>query len=194
MSNPYEVSQQTHADWTPPPSATRPQSPMVIGILNILWGIWNLCGVGAGVFGLIAMASLQNGNANLGPNPGLAAMQNPVYFGWTVFTLVVSFVAVIMMIASGVGLIQYRMWGRNWSAIWATMILVQTVLGLVVAAIFVWIPLYSQMQAAQNGNPQATAGLIGGMVGGVCGMVIGLAYPSVVLYFTRRDDFKAALS
>jgi hypothetical protein len=146
--------------------------------LNLVFGFLGICGVAAGA---VSFALPQNPDI---PNPVMEIMQtNAVYATFTKVNLGCSAVATLVLIAAGIGLLGMKPWGRMASIGYGIYAIVMGIVGLMVNAVYVSMPL--MQQASEMQGPEA-AGFIGGAVGGVVGGCIGLAYPILLLFFMTR--------
>jgi hypothetical protein len=98
------------------------------------------------------------------------------------------FVATIVLIVAGVGLLQSKAWARAASVWYGVYAIVLGIVGFIVNAVFLFGPLLAM--AKQETGP-AAAGAIGGIAGGVFGGCIGLVYPTLVLIFMTRPHVVA---
>ena len=168
----------------------RPTSVTVFGILNLVFGALGLCGVGFGVFGLVIMANLLEGE--MPPNPQFDMLQNPAYQAYTYVVLGLNLIAAIVLAIAGIGLLKLKSWGRSLSIGYGAYAIIMQLVGLAVAFLFVVKPM---MDAAEQGNdPQAQGQMIGGAVGAVFGGCFGLVYPVLLLIFMFRPNVKAAFA
>lgn len=99
----------------------------------------------------------------------------------------VSAVISIMLIASGIGLLNRRPWGRTMSIWYAWLTIVFTL-------IFTPPYIYAHLPMISVGDIDSRMEAWTGIVGGVVGLVISLSYPIVVLYFMARTQTKQWLA
>jgi len=155
----------------------RPTSVLVLGILNIMFGV-------IGVFGLFGSAAILLGMNPSNPmNHILEASDFYRVYLWASFVL--GFFATIVLVAAGIGLILSKAWARPATIAYGVYAIVMSLVGQVINAVFVIGPLMES--ASAGGGPEAigaTAGAIGGMAGGC----IGLIYPIVLLVFMFRKN------
>jgi hypothetical protein len=185
-TNPYQPPSQ----FTEQTFAAGPQKPTaatVFGILNILFGVFMLCGlVVSTVVFFIPMNAQMTAN-----NPALQLMQdNAVYRTFTQLAVLLGFVATVVQIVAGVGLLTLRPYGRTLSIGCGVYSIVMNLLGTAVNILFVFPALIENANAA-GGGP-AAAGAWGGVIGGVIGGFGGLIYPGLLLYFMYRPNMVAA--
>jgi len=166
----------------------RPTAVTVFGILNLIFAGLGLCGVVLGVFALVIMANLPEGE--MPPNTQLELLKNPTYKAYSFAMIGVNSIATIVLAIAGIGLLKLRPWGRSLSIGYGAYAIIMQLVGLVVSFLFVVRPM---MDAAEQGNdPQAQAQMIGGVVGAVFGGCFGLIYPVLLLIFMFRSNVKAA--
>jgi hypothetical protein len=170
-----------------PPKPTRPASVTVFGILNLVFGVLGLCGAAFSA----AMFSMMPQNPNM-PNPVLELMaNNPTYRLFTQVSTGLGFIASIVLIVGGIGLLQAKSFGRTLSIGYSLYAILAGIVGSIANFVFLVGPLLEQAQVAGAGPEQA--GAIGGMVGGVFGGCIGLVYPVLLLIFMFRRNVAEAL-
>ncbi len=171
------------------PPAQRPATAMIFGILNIVFGIMGICGslISGGM--LIAVGS---GQLDQQMMDQMQQFNDPVYFGFLSMQLVLGSIFAIVAIISGVGLIQFRPWGRKLANIYSIASLVLLIIGFVFNLVYAVLP---AIQAANSGDadPAQVGGAIGGAVGGILGSCFGGIYPICALYFLNRKSFVAAI-
>ena len=155
----------------------RPRCVTVLGILNIIFGGMSLLCSPLGVIALLA------------PQPNT---QFEFSEGFRIFSLVgyaVGFVFAIVLLASGIGLLNLKRWARQTAYAYAWAAICWALLSSVINAVL--------MLSVNVGDmpPEARAGFYGGMVGGMCGgMCIGLIYPIILLVYMRKPDVIEACS
>jgi len=184
-SNPYQSP--ASAPKPAPPGSTKDKSTiaLVFGILNLIFGILGVCGILASTLMFFVPQNAQM------QNPVLDVLhENGTFFGYMVASVGFGFVFTIVLIASGVGLLMMKMWGR-WLAIgYGFYALFQVVMGTTMNFVFVWMPL---MDKVDNLPPQQEAAVMGGMIGGVVGSCFGALYPVILLIFMFLPGFVARL-
>lgn len=155
----------------------RPTSVTVFGILNIVFGIFGLCGV------LVSSVALMAPGAGVG-NPVFELMEeNLVYGTWVKAGTILGAVATLLLLVAGCGLLAAKPWARLLSVYYGVYGIVMSVVGFVFNAIFLFPVLIRAMENAQG--PEA-AGAVGGVIGGVVGGLAGLIYPVLLIYFMTR--------
>ena len=184
-TNPYQSPNQP---WGVNPTLNpRPTAITVFGVLNIAFGLMGICGV---LFSSLIFVMPSDPNM---PNPVLELMaENPVYRTINMVMLALGFIATVVLVVAGIGLLQFKSYGRVLSMGYAVYALVSALLGFIVTTMFVTMPLMERMNALPDGP--AKTGAIFGIVGGYVGLVVGLIYPSLLLYFMTRPNVVAALA
>ncbi len=156
----------------------RPTAVTVFGVLNLVFGVLGVCGVGFSLVGLVM--------ATPGTNPVYDLMRSsPILLYWTYASSALGALFVGVLIASGIGLLLNRGWGRLLSLAYAAFTILFGLLGLVVNVVFLFPGL---MELADSSRPEVMGGAIGGMVGGVVGGCVGLIYPVVLIVFMTRKS------
>ena len=79
-------------------------------------------------------------------------------------------------------------WGRMLAIGYCIYAFVSGILGQLVNAVYIYMPLFEQMD---DGNPAVVGAGIGGLVGGACGGCVGFLYPCILLYFMTRPHIVA---
>lgn len=165
----------------------RPAAVTVFGILNLVFGALGLCGTAGSAAMFFALP--QNPNVR---NPVLDLMAgSPAYRLFTQVTVGLGFIAAIVLIIAGIGLLQTKSFGRTLSIGYSIYAILSGIVGLVMSFVFLVKPLLEQAQAAGSGPEQA--GAIGGMIGGLFGGCLGMAYPILLLIFMCRRNVVEAL-
>jgi hypothetical protein len=165
----------------------RPTSGTVFGILNIIFGALGLVG------GPIMLAMQLLGPQQRGVNPGLDIMAaSPGYYAFYMTSMVVGIVASGVLLASGIGLLQEKSFGRTLAIGYAWYSLVLVVLSFASFMIFLYPPL-SDLAAKAN-DPTSMGAAVGGLIGGFVGLLIGPIYPGLLLYFMTRPRVVAYYS
>lgn len=156
-----------------PISPERPLSALVIGILNIVFGVLDLCGTGFGLIMLFIPAANR-------PNPLTEIMANSP--GYRIFLHVatgVGVIAVMVLITSGVGLVQRKSFGRTLAIAYGIYGLGFGLAVTIVNMIFAVGPLLAKAANMPNGPEKGAA--IGGAIGGTVGGCFGIVYAIVLL-------------
>ena len=185
-TNPYQPPTQ----FSEPSSPGGPQHPTaatVFGILNILFGVMGLCGLAMTVVLLFVPFNPQMTK----DNPALQLMEeNAFYRTFNQVGILLGFVAAVVLIIGGIGLLQTKPYGRSLSIGYGIYAVVACLLGTILNVVFVFPALLEKANAAGGGPASAAA--YGGIGGGVFGACVGLIYPSLLLYFMYRPNIVAA--
>ncbi len=155
----------------------RPTSVLVLGVLNLVFGV-------IGVLGMFGSAAILLGMNPSNPmNRILESSDFYRYYLWGSFVL--GLFAVIVLLAAGVGLVMSKAWARPAAIGYGIYAIAMGLVGQIVNAVFVVGPLLNM--ASAGGGPEnigAAAGAIGGTLGGC----VGLVYPVVLLVFMFRKN------
>jgi hypothetical protein len=157
----------------------RTPTAKVFGILNLAFAVM-------GIFGVLATFLLPYlpGQAN---NPVLEIMkENAIYHTWMLMATGLGLISVVLLTVGGIGLLQYKPWGRTASIIYAIFGILVAIATSVVNGV-VLMPI--MMEKAKDAQGPEAAGAIGGAIGGVVGGCFGLIYPIVLLVFMLRRSF-----
>lgn len=164
----------------------RPQAVTVFGVLNIAFAAFGLMGL---LSSLSMLAMARNMKAST-PNPVLKLMDSsPGFTLWTNISIGVGFIFTLVLLASGIGLLKMKSWGRTLSFVYIAYAVIFGILSTVMNYMFLVVPLMEQSKN-QQGAEQAAA--IGGAVGGMVGGCFGLIYPMLLAFFMMRPNVIAA--
>ena len=193
--NPYQPGSDFDVDRTPVASREKPVSVKILGILNLAFAVMGVCGVGFGGIALFANAIPQDPNF---PNPTIELIQNNGgYRIYMIVSLALGMIATVVLGFAGVGLIQYRRYGRSLALAYAWYAIVSVCIAMVVNTFFLVIPAWEQVQQQQAQgaamSPQLIASLFGA-IGGTYGGCFGMIYPAVLLFFMYRRKTIDSLS
>ena len=181
-TNPYESPLQPKPG-NFPTATIRPAAGTVFGILNIVFGIFGICGVV--VSGVMLFAAF-NPNPNV-PNPVIEIMnQNTFYRVFNQVGIGLGLVATIVLIVSGIGLLQLKPSGRALAIGYGIYVIVASILGAIVSGVCLFAPLLDKINTLPPGPEKA--GAISGMIGGTVGPCVGLVYPVLLLIFMYRRN------
>ena len=161
----------------------RPTSVTVFGILNILWGLFGLFGNAVAAVMMVALAAAP-------PNAVVRAQTSPAMMAWVEVNLALGAIACIALVASGIGLLNMKPWGRKVSIGYAIYALFSAAVGLAVQGWFVTLPV---MQEVQHNNSPESAAAVGGLIGGIFGGCLSCIYPVLLWYFMSRPQVVAAI-
>ena len=192
--NPYESSEESGDGFAPPRgSGARPVSVKVFGILNLVFAVMGICGVGAA--GMMFIADFIPQDPNF-PNPTLELMKNDQ--GYRMFMMVsmsLALVFTIVLAIGGVGLLQWRRLGRTASIVYGWYAIISVIVSGIVNYFYIYGPLLEQMNQANGAQAtQQQVVAIITTVSGLFGFVFALIYPALLLVFMNRRKTIDALS
>lgn len=172
------------------PIASRPSWPKVIGIISIVLGSLGTlqgCSTALSPFFLPFAADFMRAMPPQAQNPGVDSLTvAQKWLPWTVTQGLLSLAVAILLLVSGIGLLQRRPWGVSASRVWA-------VIKILLAA-FVGVLTYyivgDQVEAMRNAPnmppmPQGFFAFIG-IWSTVLGLLLGWAYPVFMLIWLGR--------
>src|SRR5688572_22672230 len=140
-----------------------PVSIKVFGILNIVFA-------GLGLLAAAFLAALYYGAGGLlEPGELDEIFASSAYLSYLKLTVVLAVIAAFVLLASGIGLLKHRAWGRSLAIGYAIFALLETVIGMFVTAHYV--------DAAE-----------------AAGDIKGFAYPTILLVFMLRPNVTAYLN
>ena len=167
---------------------SRPTSVLVFGIINILLGILQVCGIAFWIIsemGLLPMPTVEN--------PALDLMQsNAGYLWFSRISGVAGAVATVVILSAGIGLLTLQPWARLASIGWAIYSIVMSVLGTTLTYLLIFRPLLEQASGIELTVMKAS--LIGAavmtflMVGYCLLMIFMLTRPKVAAAFEDADE------
>lgn len=167
------------------PAPQRPASVTVFGILNIIFGSM---GVLWTPFGLVSLLIAPSGSS---PNPVIDVMlRGPFMRGWLLSTAAVGIIAAAALLASGIGLLMLKPWGRLLANAYAVYMIALKIAEFVVNFFYMARPLLEQ--ASQATNPAEKGGLIGGAIGGLIGGCFYIIFPILLIIFMTRPSVAQA--
>lgn len=182
MSNPYaSPMSQPQYGGLPTPN-DKPTVITVFGILNLVFGVFGICGIGASIFFLTALAN--NPGFQQPPNP---ILEHPIGYVWNIVGLVVGSCNTFLMIAGGILLLMNKDLGRLLTVLYGYITIGFGIVGMVVMGII----MFGVFNEAMGDQERMTAVI--GLVGGSCGGVLGLIYPALAIFFLSRDNVKEYL-
>lgn len=163
----------------------KPASLTVFGVLNVIFGVLGLCGA---VFNILGLAA---GSAR--DNPILYVMkESAVFLVWNWLNALISPLLLLVLLASGVGLLMAKSWGRLAAMGVAGAYIVMDLLSTLMSGIFL-LPLYLELLDKSGERFMLGAAGAAGLGLGAC---FGLVYPVLVLIFMTRkpvvDFFRGA--
>jgi hypothetical protein len=187
-TNPYQSPNAfTDQYQSPNMQPQLPVSAIVFGILNLVMGALTLCG---SAFSSIAFFLPTTPEA-LEMNPALKVMhENQLFRMFNIVVVGMSFIAAIVLLIAGLGLLTQKPFGRYLSIGYGWYAIIMGIVGLLVNVLVFFPALYEAMENAPPGP--AKAGAIGGLIGGVIGSVLAFIYPTLLLIFMNRAVLIAA--
>jgi hypothetical protein len=162
----------------------RPVTVTVFGVLNILFAAMGLLGV-------VTTTAMILGFFHVPANGPLKVMyDNPNYWVFLKVSTFFGFLAGVVLVFAGVGLLMMKNWGRLLSILYGVYGILVCIISLV-ANYFFMSPLIGKMSQMPDGPEKF--GLIGGLIGGVIGGCFGMIYPICLLIFMCRSNVVKAM-
>ena len=146
---------------------SRPRSVTVLGILNIVFGGLSLLCSPLGIISLVI------------PQPNNPFQMTPEMKQVSLIGYGIGFVFAIILLASGIGLLNLKKWARQAAYIYAWVAIVWGILSSIANGI-----MFSS--SLSGASPEEMPIVIGGIVGGMCGGLLGLIYPVILIIFLRK--------
>jgi hypothetical protein len=194
-SNPYQFDSQTPYATAPQAEAlVKPKVIKVFGVLNVIFGGLGLLGTCIGLGAILAITSglipLPDGQSN----PAFVTQdQNAFLYFYNIISAAVALLFAIVLLVSGIGLLQHKKWGRTTGLAWAA----YCVLSTIVVSVVTWTHIYpyqlETMDEAAAAVPNMEAILLGSMIFGNVLSVGYLIYPGLFALFSSKPPFKNAL-
>lgn len=178
--NPYQAT-------TPVPGVVvgdtkKPTSMVVFGILNLVFGVFGILGLLFAVFS--AFLDLpQDPN-----NPLQAYMNDPTLKTLMLVSQVFASILAVLLVISGVGLINGKLFGRRLAIIYAIGTMLLVVIVAVINISFISLPVLAHASELPEG-PEKIGAIIGGsafFIQPICGFI----YPVLLLIFMMRAPVK----
>lgn len=153
------------------PVKQRPTSVTVLAILNIVFGG---LGILCSPFAVISL---------LIPQPTGSGFEISYAMKlFSMFSYGLGFVMSIILLASGIGLLNLKKWARQTAYFYGWFTVAWGILSIVINAV-----LFSTGAAiSSEATPEMAGGIIGGIIGGMCGGLIGMIYPVVLIVLLRK--------
>lgn len=181
------ASGKTQSSPPRPPAPAKPGALTAFGVLNLVFGVIGTCGIG-----LSALLPYLPQDKSV-PNPALELlMQNASYRMYFQVSLGLGFVAVVILIIGGIGLLLARPFGRSLSNAYGVYAIISGIAGMIVSYVLLIQPNLEKV-TSDGSDPQVQAALIGGIAGGLLGGCLGEIYPILLLFFINRPKVVAAL-
>jgi len=150
-----------------PQGKERPTCITVLGILNIVFGGLGLLCSPFGIIGLLM------------PQPNSPFQLTPEMRMFSLIGYGFGFVFAIVLLASGIGLLNLKKWARQATCIYGWTAIVWGILSSIANGI-----MFSSRLSGTS--PEEMPVVIGGIVGGMCGGLLGLIYPVILIIFMRK--------
>jgi hypothetical protein len=186
----------------------RPTSVTVIAILQLVFGcLWLLCGLGSLAMQATGMNNMFMNMGNVQTNNPQLAKQQEIQkevmqfskeqsSGAGQYASLLQYVVLsVLMILSGIGLLQMKSWGWVLSLVYATL----SILSNIALAVYIWFVVVPAVQAfadklaAQGPEAQVMAGLLKfGSNFSIVTPVLSLIYPIIALILMLRPSVVAA--
>jgi hypothetical protein len=158
----------------------RPHSVTVFGILNIAFANIGLVGALAG---LIRMKELAT-------NPMVAAMNSsPQFVLWNRIHTPIGFALGIVLLASGIGLLNLKAWARKASIVYAVVVIVSACISTLIFWNYV-LPIALERASAQSGQDALVLKVAAYFA--AFGGLIAMIYPALLIFFMTRPRIAAA--
>jgi hypothetical protein len=163
--------------------------PTVIGTISIVFGalgvLFSLCGA----FGQMFMGSMMQGVG--GQNTQTQQMADAIKAAapYQLIAAILTLIPAVLLLISGIGLVQRRRYGARLSITWAVL---RMVFGLAAAFVNVRAQQIIMQQVSSSGGPTPPSGmmLFTGLFGLVFGIAWAWAYPIFILIWLNRRVIK----
>ncbi|MCP3999284.1 MAG: hypothetical protein GY722_30090 [bacterium] len=161
----------------------RPGSATVFGVINILFG-------GISLLGALSFWRMMHLDG-FDDIPTFAAMEtSATYSTWLSLTSILNVIALVVLIASGIGLLKMRRWARVAAVGYGLYSIFMVLASSVMGWFFVYSPMLDEMRTIQE--PAREGVLMSSLFGALFGGCFGLIYAVVLLYFMTRPSLVAA--
>lgn len=158
--------------------------PMVFAILNLLFGALGICGA----FGFVIMLFV---SPPAEPNPEFPIQMMPSEGPARYIQMAamgVGMVLTFILIVSGIGLWQYKKWGRTLAIFYAVLTILATVLNMIGNLVFLTVPPMPANSPMDEGTIRTLTMAI--VIGSGCA---GLIYPVILLIFMQLQRVRFSL-
>jgi hypothetical protein len=160
----------------------RPTAVSAFGILNVAVGT-------SGIVGSLWTWFVFS-PSNAARNPLLNLMrESATYVQWMKIMVPIHFIASMILVTSGIGLLQLKPWARKAAIGYAIFAILVVIIGIPVNFVGLVRPLIEHARQLQG--PDSVA-LIGGAVGAGLASALGWIYPVVLWIFMTRPNVVAA--
>jgi len=194
-SNPYQFESQTPYAATPQfQTLDKPKAIKVFGILNVIFGGLGLLGTCIGLGAILAITSGLLPAPEGQSNPAFVTQDEDAFlYYYNIISATFALIFTIVLLVSGIGLLQHKKWGRTTGLAWAA----YCVLSTIVVSVVTWTHIYpyqlETMDEAFGQQPNIEAILLGSMIFGNVLSVGFLIYPGLFAVFSSNQPFKDAL-
>lgn len=163
------------------PHMQRPDAVSVIGILNIVFGVYALFSV----FTTSSTLAITGKSKN----PIVKIMhEHPAYATWVKCTIPLGLLSFALLLSTGVGLLCLGEWARKLSIAYGIYAILFDIAVAIINFVFVLPPgIPGPSHTDGGGNPALVAAVIA-----IMGGVFGLIYPVVLIVFMTRREIAAA--
>ena len=183
-SNPYQFESQTpYVAPTQVQQLVKPKAIKVFGILNVCLG---------GLESILAMTTFDLISIPKGEsNPAFVTQNaNAFLYFYNITTAACGLIFAIVLLASGIGLLTNKKWGRTAGLVWTG----YCVLSTIVVSVVTWAHIYPYQLAATAATPNMEAILMGDMIFANVLSVGLLIYPGLFALLSSRQPFRDALN
>jgi len=196
-SNPYQFESQTpYATASQAQPLVKPKAIKVFGILNVIFGGLGLLGTCIGLGAILAITSGLLPAPEGQSNPAFVTQDEDAFlYFYNITSAAFALLFTIVLLVSGIGLLQHKKWGRNAGLAWVA----YSVLATIIASVVTWTHIYPYQlemlptNEAMANVPNMEAILLGSMIFGNVLSVGYLIYPVLFAIFGSKQSFKDAL-
>lgn len=175
--NPYEspapVNEPDPGDYML--AARRPVTPMIVGVISLVFGGFGILGIISGVVMMAIMPQV------------MLESSGQTSWGYMIAMWILGSITSVLMVAAGIGLVQYRGWGRKTFNIYAVLAILSGIFTIVMAAV----QTYPQPAGNMPMGPEQME-VFQRVVGVVSGLV-GMVFPVLGLVFVNRPKVVESL-
>lgn len=179
--NPYQ-STPSATGAMPSGPVNKPTSVTVFGILNVVFGALGLLGL---IFVVVSLFLDLPKDPN---NPMQAIMDDPTYKIINIGLQVVGTIMAVLLLASGIGLVNGQAYGRRLAIYYAIGAMLFVLIGTAINVAFISMPAFAKASELPDG-PEKIAAIAGGsaiFAQPICGLI----YPVLLLIFMMRAPVK----
>ncbi|MCS5632560.1 MAG: hypothetical protein NZ744_17115 [Pirellulaceae bacterium] len=196
-SNPYQFESQTPYAAAPQvQTSDKPKAIKVFGILNVIFGGLGLLGTCIGLGAILAITSGLLPAPEGQSNPAFVTQDEDAFlYFYNIISATFALLFTIVLLASGIGLLQHKKWGRNTGLAWVA----YSVIATIITSVVTWTHIYPHQlemlptNEAMANVPNMEAILLGSMIFGNVLSVGFLIYPGLFAVFSSNQPFKDAL-